>query len=52
MSIEQNTNMQELRAEDYTKVYGGDGHSCLIEKDVTMFLPEIPIPPSGHKVEI
>ena len=52
MNIEQKTNMQELADEEYTKVYGGTGYSYFREEDLVMILPEIPTPPSGHKVDI
>ena len=52
MSIEQNMNMQELTEEDYTKVYAGTGHFCLLEEDLMAIMPELPTLPSGHKVDI
>lgn len=52
MSIEQNMNMQELAVEDYTKVYAGTGHFCLLEEDLMAIMPELPTLPSGHKVDI
>ena len=52
MNIEQNMNMQELREEDYTKVYGGNGATCIFEDEVLKVLPELPIPPSGHEIDI
>lgn len=52
MIIEQNINMQELSEAEYTKVYGGTGYSYFREEDLVIILPEIPTPPSGHKVDI
>lgn len=52
MSIEQNMNMQELREEEYTKVYAGIGNPCFVEEGLMTILPEVPTPPSGHKIDL
>ena len=52
MNIEHNVNTQELTEEDYTKVYAGYGHSVLLGEDLMNIMPEVPNPPSGHKVDI
>tara|TARA_Y100001970_G_scaffold146687_1_gene180151 strand:+ start:259 stop:444 length:186 start_codon:yes stop_codon:yes gene_type:complete len=52
MSIEQNMNMQELREEEYTKVYAGIRNPCFVEEELMTILPEVPTPPSGHKIDL
>lgn len=52
MNIEQNMNMQELREEEYTKVYAGIGNPCFVEEELMTILPEVPTPPSGHKIDL
>ena len=49
MSIEQNMNMQELREEEYTKVYGG-AISSAFSKDFYVILPIGPIKPKKPEV--
>ncbi len=36
--------------EDCIKVYAGSGHSSLLEEELMTILPEVPTPPSGHKM--
>mgnify|MGYP000238489581 CR=1 FL=1 len=49
MSIEQNMNMQELREEEYTKVYAGTNAPTL-EIDFYVILPIGPIKPKKPDV--
>ena len=39
--------MQELKPEDYTKVYAGTGSSLLFEKRIYKINPESPTLPDG-----
>ena len=47
MNIEHKSNMQELKPEDYTKVYAGTGSSLLFEKRIYKINPESPTLPDG-----
>ena len=47
MNIEHKSNMQELKPEDYTKVYAGTGSSLLFEKRIYKINPESPTFPDG-----
>jgi len=52
MNIEQKTNMQELTAEDYTKVYGGFDSNVSELEPIDTILPKHPTPPGGKSISI
>ena len=52
MNIEQKTIMQELTAEDYTKVYGGCITSPALWRPIQTILPKHPTPPDGKSITI
>jgi hypothetical protein len=52
MNIEQKTNMQELKVEDYTKVYGGCDTNVVEPKPIQTLLPKHPTPPGGKSISI
>lgn len=52
MNIEQKTNMQELTAEDYTKVYGGCNSDVIEREPIETTLPKHPTPPDGKSILI
>ena len=52
MNTEQKKNIQVLTEEEYTKVYAGIGNPCFVEEELMTILPEVPTPPSGHKIDL
>ena len=52
MNIEQNSDMRELTREECINANGGTVDFSFSKQELFYALPETPIPPDGHAIEI